>query len=103
VREAAQKDSKLKFTALLHHINEESLTEAFFNLKKTAAVGFDEVTWNEYRQNMEANITDLHGRIHRGAYRAKPSLRIWISNTIKRGSNTIKRGSTQLKGVQRLK
>jgi group II intron reverse transcriptase/maturase len=78
VREAARKDSKLKFTALLHHINEESLTEAFFNLKKTVAVGVDEVTWNEYKQNLQANITDLHGRIHRGAYRAKPSRRVWI-------------------------
>ena len=27
---------------------------------------------------MEANITDLHGRIHRGAYRAQPSRRVWI-------------------------
>ena len=35
VREAARKDSKLKFTALLHHVNEDCLTEAFFNLKKT--------------------------------------------------------------------
>ncbi len=39
VREAAQKDSTLKFTALLHHVNEACLTEAFFNLKKSAAVG----------------------------------------------------------------
>ena len=34
VREAARKDSTLKFTALLHHVNEDCLTEAFFNLKK---------------------------------------------------------------------
>jgi group II intron reverse transcriptase/maturase len=78
VREAARKDSTLKFTALLHHVNAERLTEAFFNLKKTAAVGIDEVTWHEYERNVEANIVDLHERIHRGAYRAKPSLRIHI-------------------------
>ena len=78
VREAARKDSKLKFTALLHHVNEDCLNEAFFNLKKTAAVGVDGVTWHEYEQNLEANIADLHDRIHRGAYRAKPSLRQWI-------------------------
>jgi group II intron reverse transcriptase/maturase len=76
VREAARKDSRLKFTALLHHVNVDCLTEAFFNLKKTAAVGIDEVTWHEYGQEVEANIVDLHERIHRGAYRAKPSLRI---------------------------
>ena len=78
VREAARKDSTLKFTALLHHVNVDCLTEAFFNLKKTAAVGIDEVTWQEYERNVEANIVDLHERIHRGAYRAKPSLRIHI-------------------------
>ena len=78
VREAARKDSTLKFTALLHHVNEDSLTEAFFHLKKTAAVGVDGVTWPEYEQNLEVNIADLHGRIHRGAYRAKPSRRVWI-------------------------
>ncbi len=78
VREAARKDSTLKFTALLHHINEACLTEAFFSLKKTAAVGVDGVTWHEYERNVEANIADLHGRIHRGAYRARPSRRTWI-------------------------
>ena len=78
VREAARQDGQLKFTALLHHVNEDCLTEAFFNLKKTAAAGVDLVTWQEYEQDLEANIRNLHGRIHRGAYRAKPSRRIWI-------------------------
>jgi RNA-directed DNA polymerase len=45
VREAARKDSRLRFNALLHHINEDCLREAFFNLKKHAAVGIDEVKW----------------------------------------------------------
>jgi RNA-directed DNA polymerase len=78
VREAARKDSKLKFTALLHHNNEDCLTEAFFNLKKSAAVGVDGVTWHDYEQNLEANIAVLDDRIHRGAYRALPSRRVWI-------------------------
>jgi group II intron reverse transcriptase/maturase len=78
VREAARKDSTLKFTALLHHVNEDCLAEAFYDLKKTAAVGVDGVTWQDYEQNLEANITDLHDRIHRGAYRAQPSRRQWI-------------------------
>ena len=47
VREAARKDSTLKFTALLHHVNRDGLTEAFFNLKKTAAAGVDGVTWQD--------------------------------------------------------
>lgn len=78
VREAARKDSQLKFTALLHHVSVDCLTEAFFNLKKTAAVGIDGVTWQDYERDVESNIVDLHERIHRGAYRAKPSLRVHI-------------------------
>jgi len=78
VREAARKDRTLKFTALLHHVNQDCLLEAFFNLKKTAAVGVDGVTWQEYERNLEANLVDLHDRLHRGAYRAQPSRRVWI-------------------------
>lgn len=78
VREAAQKDGTLKFTALLHHVNEDCLYKAFYNLRKSAAVGVDDETWYGYERNVEANIADLHGRVHRGAYRAKPSKRIWI-------------------------
>ena len=78
VREAARKDSQLRFTALLRHVNEDCLREAFFNLKKTAAVGVDGVTWHDYEQDWEVNIADLHERIHRGAYRATPSLRVRI-------------------------
>ena len=78
VRDAARKDGKLRFTALMHHVNEDSLAKAFFQLKKTAAVGVDRVTWHEYEQDLQAHIVDLHGRIHRGAYRAKPTRRVWI-------------------------
>lgn len=78
VREAARKDGSLVFTSLLHHVSEDCLTEAYFHLKRSAAVGVDGVTWSEYGQDLEVNITDLHGRIHRGAYRAKPSRRAWM-------------------------
>ena len=78
VREAARKDSTLRFTALLHHVSEEALLESFYALKRNVAVGVDGVTWHEYEQDVEDRIADLHGRIHRGAYRAKPSRRVWI-------------------------
>ena len=78
VREAARKDGDLRFTALLHHADVNSLRRSFFKLKKTAAVGIDGVTWHDYEHGLEENLTDLHGRIHRGSYRAKPSLRKYI-------------------------
>jgi group II intron reverse transcriptase/maturase len=78
VRETARAQPELKFTSLLHHVNDCLLTEAFFDLKKTAAVGVDGVTWQDYERDLEERITDLHGRIHRGSYRAKPSKRTYI-------------------------
>ena len=81
VREAARGSRDLKFTALLHHISEELLTSSFYELKKNAAVGVDEVTWHEYEGDLEDRIADLHGRIHRGGFRAKPSRRVYISKS----------------------
>jgi hypothetical protein len=78
VREAARTSRTLKFTCLLHHINVELLTAGFYDLKKRAAVGVDGMTWHEYEQDLEERINDLHGRIHRGAYRATPSRRVYI-------------------------
>jgi group II intron reverse transcriptase/maturase len=78
VREAACKSRDLKFTALLHHVNEELLTSSFYELKRNAAVGVDEMTWHEYEGDLENRIVDLHGRIHRGGFRAKPSRRAYI-------------------------
>jgi group II intron reverse transcriptase/maturase len=78
VREAARRDKGLKFTALLHHVNERLLLDSFHLLKKEAAPGVDDMTWSEYEQGVEARITDLHGRVHRGAYRAQPSRRVYI-------------------------
>ena len=78
VREAARRDKGIKFTALLHHVNERLLLDSFHLLKKDAAPGVDDITWSEYEQGVEARITDLHGRVHRGAYRAQPSRRVYI-------------------------
>ena len=78
VRQAARKDRKLRFTALLHHVNVEQLRCSYNNLKKGAAAGVDGMTWEEYGADLEGRLADLHGRIHRGAYRAKPSRRVWI-------------------------
>jgi RNA-directed DNA polymerase len=81
VRQAARKDKELRFTALLHHVNPELLRSSYHSLKKRAAAGVDGVSWEEYGQDLEARLADLHGRIHRGAYRAKPSRRVWIQKT----------------------
>ena len=78
VRQAARQRKKEKFTSLLHHINVASLGMAFNALKRDAAPGVDGVTWQTYAADLERNLTDLHDRVHRGAYRAQPSRRTYI-------------------------
>jgi RNA-directed DNA polymerase len=78
VREAAKRDKEAKFTALLHHVTPEALEAAFGELKKKAAPGIDGVTWEQYGADLVKNVRELHDRLHRGAYRAKPSLRAYI-------------------------
>jgi len=78
VRMAARRDKEARFTALLHHVTPDLLKASFFNLKKNAAPGVDGVTWEEYRREVNAHVEDLHERIHRGVYRARPSKRQYI-------------------------
>ncbi len=79
VRQAAGRDKKLRFTALLHHIyNLETLRKAYFRLKKEAAPGVDGETWRHYGETLEENLQDLSERLKRGAYRAKPVRRVYI-------------------------
>jgi retron-type reverse transcriptase len=78
VRQRAREKGKEKLTALLHHINPATLKLAFYALKRDASPGVDGLTWKEYEQNLEARLEELHGRIHRGAYRPQPARRTYI-------------------------
>jgi group II intron reverse transcriptase/maturase len=79
VREVAERDKQVRFTALLHHVyNVEHLNAAYFALKRDAAAGVDGETWGHYGEALEANLADLSGRLKRGAYRARPVKRVYI-------------------------
>ena len=78
VRQAASRDKDVRFTALLHHVDVDRLRGAYRALNPKAATGVDGVSWKEYGQDLEDNLQDLHARLHRGAYRAKPSRRVFI-------------------------
>jgi len=79
VRQAAKKDRKQRFTALLHHVYDiERQRAAYLALKRDAAAGIDGETWRHYGENLEQNLQDLSGRLKRGAYRAKPVKRAYI-------------------------
>jgi RNA-directed DNA polymerase len=80
VRQAAQREKKQRFTALLHHVYDVArLRAAYVSLKKDAAAGVDGETWRHYGETLEAQLHDLAERLKRGAYRAKPVRRVYIS------------------------
>ena len=78
IRQRARQRKKERFTSLLHHISIDLLEQAFFELKEDAAPGVDGLTWRTYEADLDRNLTDLHERVHRGAYRALPSRRVYI-------------------------
>ena len=80
IRQAAVKDKRVRFTSLMHHIYDLSmLREAYYALKRDAAPGVDGETWRAYEKELERNLADLSGRLRRGAYRAKPVRRVFIT------------------------
>jgi retron-type reverse transcriptase len=78
VRDAARQRKKEKFSALLHHVTVDLLRDEFMALKRRAAPGVDGVTWSDYEVGLEGNLQDLHARVHRGTYRARPVRRRFI-------------------------
>lgn len=78
VRKAARQRKKERFTALLHHVNVDTLRGAFYALKRKAAPGVDGMTWRDYEADLEPRLGDLHERVHRGTYRPQPSRRTYI-------------------------
>jgi len=78
VRQAASVRKQERFTALLHHLSLNLLRDSFYALKRQASPGVDGVTWQEYETGLEGRLSDLHSRVHRGTYRARPSRRVYI-------------------------
>ena len=78
VRQRAKQDKQIRFTALLHHLTVDRLMSSFLKLKSEAAPGVDGQTWKQYEQNLWDRLVDLHGRVHRGTYRAHPSRRVYL-------------------------
>jgi retron-type reverse transcriptase len=56
----------------------EALEDSYLDLKKQAAPGVDGLTWAQYQENLPERLKELHERVHSGAYRARPSRRVYI-------------------------
>lgn len=78
VNEAAKRFRQCRFTALLHHVDEEALARAYRRLRRAAAPGVDGMTVAQYAQGLEARLRALCDRLHSGRYRALPVRRTYI-------------------------
>jgi group II intron reverse transcriptase/maturase len=84
ISELAKQDPTLRFTSLAHLLDQELLGEAYRRLRKDASPGVDGLTAQEYEQNLEGNLQDLHRRLREGRYRAQPVRRVYIEQEGKR-------------------
>lgn len=78
VMESARKNPHRRLRSLAHHLDVEVLRRAYKGLRKDAAVGVDGVTKEQYGENLEANLQDLHQRLKENKYRHQPLRRVHI-------------------------
>src|SRR5271154_6242965 len=78
VGRGAQQSKTVRFKALLHHVPTALLKRSYLALARDAAPGIDGVTWQAYGESLEEKLKDLHDRVQRGSYRARPARRTYI-------------------------
>ena len=74
----AKQNAKLKFTALVHHINVENLKVCYRELKRNKASGIDKMTVEAYGQNLHERLTLLVENMKAGRYKPQPVRRVYI-------------------------
>lgn len=72
------KDPRFRFLSLAHLMDEAALVRAFNRIRKDAAVGVDGITKEQYGQDLESNILDLHKRLRTMRWRHQPIRRVHI-------------------------
>ncbi|MCP3994220.1 MAG: group II intron reverse transcriptase/maturase, partial [bacterium] len=78
VVERARREPEGRFHSLAHRIDVPALERAYHRMRKDAAVGVDGVTKEQYGQDLESNLQDLHARMKAKRYRHQPIRRVHI-------------------------
>ncbi len=78
VVERAKQEPEGRFHSLAHLMDVPALERAYGRMRKDAAVGVDGVTKEEYGQDLEGNLRDLHERMKAKRYRHQPIRRVHI-------------------------
>lgn len=74
----ARRDKGFRFTSLAHLLNEEYLRDCYNSLNRNKAVGIDEVSWRDYGQNLEENLSRLVRKLKSKKYKPLPARRVYI-------------------------
>ena len=74
----ACRDRQFQFTSLAHLLDAEFLRECYHSLNRNKAVGIDKVSWEDYGQNLDGNLTRLVTRLKRKTYTPLPARRVYI-------------------------
>ena len=74
----AKQDKRLKFTSLIHHVNESNLVECYRELKANKACGIDGETVEAYGKNLQERLSQLVASMKSKQYRPKPVKRVYI-------------------------
>ena len=74
----AQREPEGRFHSLAHLIDVPALERAYRRMRNDAAAGLDGVTKEQYGQELEVNLRDLHARLKAKQYRHQPIRRVHI-------------------------
>ena len=78
IADKAARDKHHRFGDLYRQLNQQSLRQSFYLLRKDAASGVDGVTFQEYERNLESNLAELVQRLKRKSYKARLVRRKYI-------------------------
>ena len=78
VVERAQREPERRFHSLAHLIDGPALRRAYDRQRNSVAVGVDGTTKEQYGQDLEVRLQDLHERLRSGRYRHQPIRRVHI-------------------------
>jgi len=100
VADRAKREPAAQFHSLAHLIDEELLAGAFARLRSDAAVGVDGITKEQYGQDLQNKLRDLHERLKTKRYRHQPIRRVHIPKEKKSQTRPIGISATEDKVVQ---
>src|SRR5512132_315473 len=78
IAQRARSQPEACFTALMHPFTVDNLRACFMALDGTKAPGVDGITKAMYGQHLEANLQELHQKLHQRSYRPQPVRRVEI-------------------------